>query len=558
MRGLYIYLPILLVLFSACKIKQAPIPDLRFPAFKKAESFFDVNNDSAFYYFNAIASGTTDSLQKATAYTYTGIIQNREGDYYGGQESLLTALSYLDERQEAHRYCLQSTYHELAVSNQFLRNYDAAIGYSNRALPFTVSNDFRIMVLNSLALTYQKNGNYRQADSIYLSVLDSIRNNPKEYARVLSNLARTRWLQDHRYLAKPDLLRALFIRETLKDKWGLNASYTHLSDYYTDTRPDSALYYARKRDTIAYQLKSTDDQLEALSKLLTLSPPQQIKQYIARYQQLNDSVQTARNAAKNQFALVRYETEKSKADNLLLQKDNAQKNVQLLQQQAVILCTLVFFVAAIIVVRNWYRKRRQQMEAAARLTIQESQLKTSQKVHDVVANGLYRVMTGIEHKDTIDKEQLLDEIEVLYERSRNISYEPPEVPHLDFQSTISGMLKAFGSPTTNVYVTGNSQSLWDRITPQAQLEVEQIMQELMVNMKKHSQADNVVVKFETLQNSLQIFYSDDGVGLPINIKYGNGLTNTGNRIKGIGGNITFGETTKGLKICISIPTVSTT
>ena len=548
----------MLALFSACKIKQAPKPDLRFPAFEKAESFFNVNNDSAFYYFNAIANGTTDSVQKATAYTYMGIIQNREGDYYGGQESLLTALSSLDERQEAHRYCLPSIYHELAVSNQYLRKYDAAIGYSKRALPFIVSNDLRIIALNSLALTYQKKGNYQQADSIYLTILDSSKNNPKEYARVLSNLARSRWLQDHLYPAGSDLLRALSIRETLKDKWGLNASYTHLSDYYTDTRPDSALYYARKRDTIACQLNSTDDQLEALSKLLTLGPPQQVKQYISRYQYLNDSVQTARNAAKNQFVLVRYETEKNKADNLLLQKDNAQKNVQLLQQQAVILCTLVFIVAAIIVVRNWYRKRRQQMEAAARLAVQESQLKTSQKVHDVVANGLYRVMTDIEHKDTIDKEQLLDDIEDLYERSRDISYESPKVPHQDFQSTISGMLKAFGSPTTKVYVAGNSQMLWDHITPQAQLEVEQVLQELMVNMKKHSQADNVVVKFEHMQNSLQILYSDDGIGLPANIKYGNGLTNTGNRINGIGGQFTFEPSTKGLKIRISIPIVSTT
>jgi len=558
-RSPYIYLLILLALIAACKIKQAPKTDLRFPAFEKGETFFYANNDdSAFYYFWAIADTTTDSLQKGTAYTYMGIIQERSGDYYGGQESLLTALPYLDERREEHRYCLQSTYHTLAVINQNLKNYDASIGYSKKALPFSVNNDFRIMVLNSLALTYQKKRQYPQADSIYRLILDSIKSNPKEYARVLSNMARTKWLQDHRYPAKADLLRALSIRDTIKDKWGLHGSYAHLSDYYTDVRPDSALYYAQKMDTLAYELNSADDKLKALRKLLTLSPPQQLKQYIARYQELDDSVQTARNAAKNQFALVRYETEKSKADNLLLQKDNAQKNIQLLLQQIAIGLIILLTIAATLIVRNYNRKRKLQMETATRLAIQENQLKTSQKVHDVVANGLYRVMTDIEHKETIDKEQLLDEIEGLYERSRDISYEPPILPHQDFQNNISQLLKAFGGSGTNVYVTGNSQALWDRITPQAQQEVEQVLQELMVNMKKHSQAKNVVVKFEAGPEFLQIHYTDDGVGLPANMKYGNGLTNTGTRIKGIDGHITFEPSTNGLKIRISIPTASTT
>jgi signal transduction histidine kinase len=86
------------------------------------------------------------------------------------------------------------------------------------------------------------------------------------------------------------------------------------------------------------------------------------------------------------------------------------------------------------------------------------------------------------------------------------------------------------------------------------METEQILQELMVNMKKHSAAQNVVLKFESLQDKILIHYTDDGLGLPSSFQYGNGLTNTENRIKRIGGNFTFDETLKGLKIRISIPT----
>lgn len=554
MRVSQLFLPIFIASLSACKNKQGQLPALRFPVFEKAESFFNVNNDSAFYYFNQIATNATDSLETATALTFMGIIQTYQGDYFGGQESYLRSLSYLNERKDGHRYCLQSNYNELGNNNVSLKNYEAAIGYFDKAMQFTTSNDNQIIALNGKAIAYQKKGDYKAADSLYNIIISFIKNNPKEYARILSNRAKTRWLQNPAYPAAPELIQALSIRESLKDLRGLNASYAHLSDYYSTSEPDSALHYAEKMYATAGQLDSPDDELEALTKLLNLSSAKQLKQYVLRYKNLNDSLQTARNAAKNQFALIRYEAEKHKTDNLQLQKDNAQKKVQLLRHQIAFVFISIFVLASAVFIRLWYRKRKQQMESEKRAY----QLKTSQKVHDVVANGLYLIMTEIEHKDAIEKEPLLDKIEVLYERSRNISYEPPETAHNDFSGTISAMLKAFANATTGVYVIGNSKSLWARITNQAQMEIEQVLQELMINMKKHSAAQNVVIKFESHQSMIKIHYQDDGVGLPASFQYGNGLTNTENRINRIGGDFIFEASTKGLKINISIPTVPTT
>ena len=555
MRVSLLYLPILIASLNACKDKQERLPVLRLPGFEKAESFFNVNNDSAFYYFNMIATNSTDSLQTATALTYMGIIQTYQGDYFGGQESYLRSLAYLDERKPTHRYCLQSNYNELGNNSLSLKNYDAAIAYFDKALSFKTGYDNQVIALNGKALAYQKKGAYRLADSLYQTILNP-NGDKKEYARILSNLAKTRWLKDRNYPALPDMWRALSIRESIKDARGLNASYAHLSDYYAASQPDSALYYAKNMYATARQISSPDDELEALTKLISLSAAKQLKQYILRYEYLNDSLQTARNAAKNQFALIRYEAEKNKVDNLQLHKDNAQKKIQILQQQMIIVFTIAFFLVAGIIAYIWYRKRKQQIESASRLAIQANQLQTSQKIHDVVANGLYVIMADLEHKDTFEKEPLLDKIEELYEQSRDLSYEKPKAAHDNFSGIISELVTSFAS-STKVYVTGNNSLLWDRITSKAQLEIEQVLQELMINMKKHSAAQNVVLKFESRKEEIQIQYSDDGVGLPPDFHNGNGLTNTENRIKKIGGSITFGETTKGVKICISIPTVQT-
>ncbi|WP_111598378.1 tetratricopeptide repeat protein [Chitinophaga skermanii] len=531
---------------SACKTKRDTPNSITAPTLEKGESFFNVNNDSAFYYFNLVATSATDSLEIAIAYTYMGIIQAYEGDQYGGQESLLKSLTYLNENKEQDRECISSNYHELGNVCLNLKNYKAAVEYYYKGLQFMESPITKNIALNNIALTYQKNGEYDKAIELYTSLLTKNADRKKEYARVLSNYARTKWLKNPTYPAGKELRQALQIRLDSNDNRGLNASYAHLSDYYTNTKPDSALYFAEKRYAVAQLNNSTDDQIEALSKLISLSPPKLLKPYFVRYQFLSDSLQAAKNAAKNQFALIRFET-------LQLQKDNAQKEVQLVEQQYILVLTIFFFIAISTAIIIWYRKRQQQIKAASIQAIQENQLKTSQKVHDVVANGLYRIMTDVEHNDDIDKELLIDKIEDLYEKSRDISYDKPINPNIPFDQKIDELLTSFSSDNTRVLMVGHSAATWERTHEVAQYEVEHILQELMVNMKKHSQASNVVLKFERQQDRIHIHYTDDGIGFSPQVKYGNGWQNTENRIHKIQGEYTFEHPTKGLKIHISFP-----
>lgn len=517
------------------------------PDFQKGLALLHVKNDSAFYYFNQVVSHSDDSLQIAMAYNSMASIQSDEGDYFGSQENLLKSLHFLHEKRKEDSTCLSSDYNELGMTSSSLKNYAAAVDYYDRALAFATHDGAKLIYLNNKALAYQKIKEFAKAIIIFDSLLNKNDTNRRSYARVLSNRARTKWLQNSNYLAASELWTALQIRTEEQDLWGQNASYSHLSDYYARTRPDSALIYAHRMYNIAIRLNSPDDQLEALQKLILLDSPLNNQQYFARYQSLNDSLQTARNNSKNQFALIRYDAEKNKLENMQLQKENADKQLQIFQQRMMIYggLTLAFFGLASSYF--WFRKRKQKI-------IQEEKLKHSKKVHDVVAGDIYSLMTETEHNGMMEKDVLLDRLDDIYNKSRDISYEQSHKTKVPYHEEIAGLLGIFKSETIGVVTIGNNYELWEMSSDTTRSELKYIIRELMVNMKKHSAATTVIFNFEKTTNCINITYTDNGVGLASEIKQGNGLRNTVSRINAIGGVINFDMAVeKGTKVLISFP-----
>ncbi|NQX40123.1 tetratricopeptide repeat protein [Pedobacter steynii] len=513
--------------------------------------------DSALIYFNKakdLFQLNKDSLGIGKCLVNMGIISTDRGDYFSGQEFSLDAFSFFDKNKKENFRFLESNSNNLGIASSNLKNYIQAIDFYKQSLAYNQDSARVLVIKNNIANAYREQKEYKKALTIYENILNQKINNKRDYARTLTNLSVAKWLQNPDYNAAPGLLKALDIRERENDLLGQNSSYSHLANYYQYTDPDSALFFALKRYPAAIKVNSPDDQLDALGKLIKLSPPKEMKRYFEVYQNLDDSVQTARNAAKNQSALIRYESEKNKADNLELQKDNTEKKFQIAKQRILIFSVLLFVVAAAVIAVIWYRKRKQRMELESQNAIREHQLKTSKRVHDVVANGLYRVMTEIENRDDIDKGQVLDKIEDLYEKSRDISYEKPELDDQNFHQKISALLMSFATENAKVLIAGNTLALWKKVNPEVKYEVEHILQELMVNMKKHSGASNVAVRFEDGADQIKIYYTDNGVGMSDKASFKNGLRNTGNRIDAIHGEITFDiKVEKGLKIQICFP-----
>jgi len=538
-----------LILFSCIKQEKYSADKLSKLNYDKAYDFFAVSRyDSAFYHFNQVISIHTDSLLMGKSLFNMAIIQSIQGDYFGSNESAVKSLNYFDRKNTSY---LATVYNTIAVNKTDLKDYkDAIIWYKKAIAMGHQDNDWdSLMFENNLAVAHYKIKNYDFAKAIYekLIVNDTVKNSASLFSKVIDNLAYTKWLQNHNHRAAPELFRALAIREQQKDLWGQNASFIHLTEYYSESHPDSALIYAYKMYDVAKKLNSANDQLTALKKLIKLGPSETAKGHFERYQMLGDSLQTARNAAKNQFAIIRYETEKHKADNLQLQQVNTERRYQLI---AILVGASLLLLISVF----WYKKRKKKLETDAQDAIKESKLKTSKRVHDVVANGLYRVMAEMENQEHFNKDRMLDKIEDLYEKSRDISYEDDQLITTAFHLKVSELLTSFATENTKIVIAGNASELWDKVNASVKYEVDHILQELLVNMKKHSMATNVAIRFEQKDDDIYIYYTDNGIGMSEGTRFNNGLRNTGNRIDTINGAITF-ETKleKGMKIKISFP-----
>ena len=554
--------PLAIICFLlACSKNKSISPKITQNVFyDKAFEFRDQQqSDSAYFYFNEakeVFLKQNDSPKVGRCLVNMAIIATDKGDYFGGQELSLSAIPFFKRNNSKDSTQLSANFNNLGIATAHLKQHQNAIKFYDSAVQFSNDSTKRLVYLNNKANSYQEIGDYQNALNIYNQILKENWKDKLHYAMSLTNISTTKWQKDKLSNPLPDLLKALAIRLQENDLPGLNASYAALADYYSESNTSLAFDYSGKMFDVSKKIYAADDQLQALQKLIRFSPPEKMKQYFNAYESLNDSIQAARSAAKNQFALIRYDAEKNKSENLELQKENADKEYQIARRELILAGVILLGIAGTIFIVFWYRKRKQTLALEAAKTIQENRLKTSKKVHDVVANGLYRVMTEIENQPEIDKESILDKIEDMYEKSRDISYNKPVFTpaHDLFHEPIGKMLNSFTSSSTTVILQGNDSAFWKDVPLAAKQELEPVLQELMVNMAKHSNATVVELTFSRTTNEAKITYQDNGIGLPNDVNFNNGLTSTGTRIENISGNITF-ETldNAGLEILISFP-----
>ncbi|WP_131450811.1 tetratricopeptide repeat-containing sensor histidine kinase [Chryseobacterium sp. FH1] len=553
-----IYCFLLLVLFSCSKkeiVENKKTTEKQpNPYYEKAFVFLDKNeSDSAFYYLNKgreLFLKRNDSFGLGKSFVNMAIIQESEGDNFGSIETSLQAREFFDENNIAHFEILFCNYNNLGVASNNLKNYKDAKRFYDKALLFTKDPIDKMALANNIAIVYHNEKRYDKAVRIYEKLIDSVGSKSEFYPKLLLNYTRSKWFENPNYNPVKNYLHAEKLSDSIDDDWTRDASYAYLAAFFLDKKTDSAKLFAEKMLSLAKDLKYPVDQLEALQNLIRLSDGPHSQKYFDEYSRIQDSLMNAQNKAKNQFALIRFESEEAKAENLNLQKEKSVNEIKMLRQKIISWSVSLIAIAFGFLAFLWIRRKRKRMVIEANKRLQEQRLDLSKKVHDVVANGIYEVMSTIENQNDIPKEKILDKLELMYEKSRNLSYDNPL--QQEFNERISGLISSFDNGKTKFIIIGNDPDFWLGINQFSQDELFQIIRELLVNMKKHSQATQVILRFIKENNSHEIKYFDNGIGLSESFVEKNGFSNMRSRLKEINGEFEIEGSLNGLKLSIKL------
>ncbi|MCC9071443.1 tetratricopeptide repeat protein [Flavobacterium sp. F-65] len=560
-----IFILVLILTISSCKKESDLIePKKNNTAYSNYLSIADKHfenqiYDSAFYYYNKskLACNANENEKIIYSLLKMTVIQQIQGDYFGSETSVTEAIPFFTKTTNHYYKC--AVYNNLGINYERLNEYDDAIYNYNQAIKFAEVELQKDILNNNIAVVYQGKNNHKEAENILsnLSKKKNILDNPENHARILDNLGYS-YFKTGNPKALECINKSIEIRKKLNDDFGLTTSYLHLAELYADLNNNLANKYANLAYQKATKVNNIDDRLHSLQLLIKKSDGEKLKKTTLLYLKINDSIIKARQKAKNQFAKIKYDSKLDREENLKLKTQKAENALQLekVKNRNLTLYIIIGLVLGSIYFLYYYLTTKGRREKTA--AIYESETRISKKLHDELANDVYHTIVLAETKDlstSENKEILLSNLDTIYTGTRNISRQNSTIDTGEnFENELKEILSSYNGDKTNVIIKNNNDINWSKIQSEKKIAIYRVLQELLVNMKKHSQCTFVVIGFDENEKQIQIQYSDNGIGFSKKMNLKNGLKNVENRIHNIKGTITFeSEPNKGLKVKISFP-----
>ncbi|MFV5689224.1 ATP-binding protein [Flavobacterium sp. ZT3R25] len=515
--------------------------------------------DSSYYYYNKAKFASElkkDTSRIIHSLSWLAQIQRNLGDYSGSESTSIEAFPLIENS----KYLYGETNIYMGLGNNFLNIFDNdnAIYYYKKAINSKTDEVIKADIKNNISIAYTEKGDYQKAIQTLLPLIlkKEIIDNAKTFARINDNLGRT-YEKSGSSKALFYLNKGLKIRTQIKDNWGLISSYYNLSEYYRTRNSTLSNKYALIGYKKATKLNAVDDRLQCLKSIIKNTRGNKSKKYSLLYFKINDSINKVRLKSKNQFAKIKYDSSKEKDENIKLK---AQKVLQLEQQQNrnfYLYLGIGIIILTSILISNFLIANNKREKIKASYT---TEIRIAKKLHDELANDVYHTMAFAETQDLStaqNKEILLTNLDTIYSRTRNISKENSivEVGPL-FLPRIKEMMSSFNNNEVNILTNGIDTINWTSLEDNKKITVYRVLQELLVNMKKHSQSTLVVITFKKNDNKLKIYYTDNGIGAAFEEKkLKNGLHNVVNRIQALKGIIIFDtKSNRGFKVSFMLPT----
>ncbi|MFV8282601.1 tetratricopeptide repeat-containing sensor histidine kinase [Christiangramia marina] len=557
-----------------------------------AESYWDLANffyynnlkDSSYFYYNRAFKNYNDikaSFYAGRMLLNMAVIQSDARDYTGSEITTINSIRLL-EPLKRHKQ-LYMAYNNLGIVYNGMHEFEDAIKYHELALYHKKKLNPTISeapTLNNIGVVYQNMGNYSFAKNYFDRALvekNLLQQDPKLYAMLIDNLAYNNFKLGEVEGVEKNLRKSLSLRDSLNHTSGMAINYIHLGEYYLRVHKDTlaAISNFRKSRELAISNNNFRDLLSSLIFLINVDPERENK-HLKQYIEIRDSIAIQDRSLRNKFARIKFETDQFIEENKTLNY----------QQQWIIISfsILLIFVTLVYIIRSQRVNNRklilekQQKDANEEIynllltqqqkveeAKQREKYRISSELHDGILSKLFGIRMTLESlNDDNDPDSILtrftniEELQRIESEIREISHDlanDREGKQVDLIEIIQEFVQ------NNEKISGIQISLqvdkeidWLIVNNKIKIHLYRIVQELVFNAIKYSDAQKISIIFKSLKNKIQVQVLDDGNGFDIQkTKKGLGIKNVYSRTNELGGDADVESNSTGTKFKILIP-----
>ena len=527
--------------------------------------------DSAYYHYHQsknISLQLGDSITAGKRLYNIALLLLNENNILASEIAYISALKNL-EKTKFHtiKYYI---YNNLGLIAKEREELQEALKYFDLSLQElkkdSIKNyNLQLNTFNNKGLLYQHFNQHQKAITYFMQGLnkDSIEQKyPTQYALLLENLTYSNYSLGNKEKVLQQYNEVLSIRKKLHNYSGMSTTHINLSNYFKDLNlTKKALFHSNEALKYAKQTHNNKRWLEALENLSELTKGEQSKQYLREYITLNDSLFQKERQLKNQFAKIRYETDKKEKENVVLKTENQQKQAEITyqKQQKTIgwlaaVSGLLFSGFSVL----FYFQRKRKILYQAQLQKVEAREQERQQIakslHDEVAGDLRLLHRKLEKSNLVEEAIKLNAVK---ENVRNLSHQLSSVSFdkVSFKDQIINLVSDYFELDFKIKVYGIRDYDWTTIDNSIKRLLYLSTRESIQNCKKYAKASTIIIDFSVHKKYVHLDITDNGIGFDTNVsKKGIGLQNLQERVEELSGVLTItSEVGKGTQTHIQIP-----
>jgi len=517
-----------------------------------------------------------DQNGAGTSYITIGMIYAYQGNYAAALKNCFESMKIAKEI--GNKKMLGDSYLDIGGIYMEEHNYGEAIKNYQDALKIKTELADKNGVAdcyNNIGLIYNRQNNNVSALKNFLSAL-KIRTeiaDTQGVATSFNSIGQIYATENNLDSAFANLFRGLKLFQIIGDKKDISISYNNIGRlYWRSNQPILAEQYCINALDISKKIGSKDiirDSYQNLSLIYsTKNDYTNAYKYLDLYTQTNDSIFSKNSTRQIAEMKTRFETEEKEHQIKLLNSDNEIKALQISEQKHQlinhrILLASIISVVIFIALLSWLlisRNRSKQQEKYKSEMLHQQELRTrviietqegerkriAQDLHDGIGQNLAAAKMSFETyatqlpNATSDQKLIFTAIESILEDTQNEvralshSMMPKALQERELGDAVSDLLEQTFLNSKIKY--SFSKDLPPDIPENVQICLFRVLQELLNNILKHSEATEVAVETLKYQNNIIMMVEDNGKGIPEEVKSdGIGLQSISARVHSLNG-----------------------